>query len=81
MKKLILERVVPTMPANVSWLIFGMVVWGVDSCPKFASSKSTRANLFSEELNNWSTKSSSILMFRERTWVKNSSANDVSSWR
>jgi hypothetical protein len=28
MKKLTLERVVPTMPASVSWLIFGMTVWG-----------------------------------------------------
>ena len=75
MKKLILGRVVPTMPAKVSWLIFGMTVWGVPFFPKFASSRSTRANRFSLELNNWSTRSSSILMFLARRCATNSSLN------
>jgi hypothetical protein len=51
MKKLILERVVPTMPASVSWLILGMTVWGAPSFPKSANKSSTRASLFSLELN------------------------------
>ena len=47
MKKLMRERVVPTISAKVSWLIFGITFSGVPSLPKFASSNSTRARRFS----------------------------------
>jgi len=47
-KKLTLERVVPTISASVSRLIFGITSSGLPSLPKLASS-STRASLFSLE--------------------------------
>ena len=50
MEKLTRERVVPMISASVSWLIFGMTVWGSPAFPKFASSSRTRASLFSLEL-------------------------------
>ena len=34
MKKLTLERVVPTISAKVSWLILGTTVCGIPSLPK-----------------------------------------------
>ena len=37
MKKLTLERVVPTISASVSWLIFGITNSGLPSFPKLAS--------------------------------------------
>jgi hypothetical protein len=51
-EKLTLPRVVPTMPASTSWLIFETTVWGVPSFPKIANKRRTRANRFSLELNN-----------------------------
>jgi hypothetical protein len=52
MKKLTLERVAPTISANVSWLIFGITGSALASSPKLAMSRSTRASRFSLELNN-----------------------------
>src|SRR6202521_5689030 len=54
MKKLTLERVVPIISASVSWLILGITGSGFPSFPKWASSRSTRASLFSLELKSWS---------------------------
>src|ERR1700678_1184537 len=57
MKKLTLERVVPTISASVSWLILAITGSGLLSFPKLASSRSTRVNRFSLELKRWSTRS------------------------
>ena len=58
-EKLTRDRVVPTISARVSWLIFGTTVWGTPALPKWASRRRMRASRFSLELNNWSTRSSS----------------------
>ena len=47
MKKLTRERVVPIIPANTSWLTFGITVSGLPSFPKLASSRSARTRVFS----------------------------------
>ena len=60
MKKLTLERGVPIISASISWL--------TPVCLLFRSepvARSTRASLFSLQLKSWSTRSSSIRMFRE----------------
>src|SRR6202035_4695691 len=44
-------RVVPIISASVSWLIFAISGSGLDSLPKFAISRSSRASRFSLELN------------------------------
>src|ERR1035438_9618100 len=80
MKKLTRERVVPTIPARVAWLILAMTVSGSPSLPKLASSRSTRASRFSLELNNWSTRSSSMRILRASRCCRNNSANTGSSW-
>ena len=41
MKKLTRARVVPTISASISWLIFAITGSGLPSLPKFASSRST----------------------------------------
>ena len=64
MKKLTLDRVVPIMSASISWLIFGITVSGVPSCPHLASSRSARASLFSLELKSWSIRSASTRIVR-----------------
>src|SRR5205823_12478428 len=64
MKKLTRDRVVPIISASVSWLKFPTIGSGLPSLPKFASRRRSRARRFSLELNNWSTKSSSIRLFR-----------------
>ena len=50
MNPLIRGRVVPTISARISWLIFGMTGSVFPSLPKRASSKRTRARRFSLEL-------------------------------
>jgi hypothetical protein len=55
---------VPIISANVSWLIFGLIGVGLPSLPKFASNRRSQASRFSLELNNWSTRSSSIRLLR-----------------
>jgi hypothetical protein len=50
MKKLTRERLVPTISARVSWLIFGKTFSGLPSLPNRAKSKSMRASPFSLEL-------------------------------
>ena len=50
-KKLTLDRVVPTSPASVSWLMLGITSSGLPSFPKLASSRRMRASRFSLELN------------------------------
>src|SRR4030095_7124601 len=47
MKKLTRDRVVPIISARVSWLIFGMIGWGLSSLPKLANSSHKRASRFS----------------------------------
>jgi len=42
MKKLTRDRVVPIISANVSWLIFETVGWGLPSLPKFTNRSSKR---------------------------------------
>ena len=44
------RRVVPTILASVSWLIFGMIGSDLVSFPKWANSSSIRARRFSLEL-------------------------------
>lgn len=51
-KKLMRDRVVPTISAKVSWLMLAITGSGLLSFPKWASKRSTRANRFSLELNN-----------------------------
>src|ERR1019366_7369301 len=80
MKKLTRERAVPTIPARVAWVILAMTVSGSPSLPKLASSRSTRASRFSLELNNWSTRSSSMRILRASRCCRNNSANTGSSW-
>jgi hypothetical protein len=48
-EKLTRDRVVPTISARVSWLIFGITVPGTPSFPKLASNSRTRASRFSLE--------------------------------
>src|ERR1039458_5963487 len=79
MKKLTLARVVPTISASISWLILATTGSVLPAFPKFASSRSTRANRFSLELKSWSTRSSSIRMLRESRWCRNNSAKTGSS--
>jgi hypothetical protein len=55
MKKVTRERVVPTISANVPWLIFSIPGSGWLSFPKLAGRRSTRARRFSLELKRWST--------------------------
>jgi len=50
-KKLTLERVVPTISASVSYEILGMSVSGSPGLPNSAIRSSIRASLFSLELN------------------------------
>ncbi len=49
-KKLMRDRVVPTISASVSWLIFAMTGSGLPYFQKWAMSSSTRASRFSREL-------------------------------
>jgi hypothetical protein len=56
-KKLIRARVVPTISAKVSWLIFGITFSDLPSFRKRASNKRVRPNRFSAESKSWSTKS------------------------
>ena len=51
MNPLIRGRVVPTISARTSWLTYGITGSIFPSLPKRASSKSTRANRYSLELN------------------------------
>jgi hypothetical protein len=41
-KKLTLDRVVPTISARVPWLTFRLAVYGVDCAPKPASNRRVR---------------------------------------
>src|SRR5438309_11245211 len=50
MKKLTLDRVVPTLSASVSWLTFGTTGSGRPSLPKLASNRRILARRFSLEL-------------------------------
>jgi hypothetical protein len=49
-KKLTRDRVVPIIPAKVSWLTLGITASGLPSFPKLANSKRRRAKRFSLEL-------------------------------
>src|SRR5436190_14548881 len=59
-------------------LNFPTIGSGLPSLPKFASRRRSRARRFSLELNNWSTKSSSIRLLRVNRYDMNSSENSGS---
>ena len=80
MNMLTRDRVVPTISASVSWLIFAMTGSGLPSLPKFAIRRSSLARRFSLELKSWSTKSSSTREFRDNRYAMNISENFGSSW-
>jgi hypothetical protein len=60
------ERVVPIISASVSRPNFPTIGSRLPSLPKFARRRSSRARRYSLELNNWSIKSSSIRLFRDK---------------
>jgi len=74
-------RIVPTISASVSWLIFVVTGSGRPSLPKLARRRSVRARRFSLELNRWSTRFSSTRLLRVSRYVVNNAPNSGAFWR
>ena len=82
MKKLIRERVVPTLAAKISLLMVGIIAPIFPSLPKLARSRRSRARRRSLELNNWSTRSAmGPVYLRQPTYPAGTSLSEKCQFR